>query len=64
VEDGVQRLWVTDTGKGMADHIAPGTGLTNLRARMATFFGPASTIEFCETLPHGLHAELRWSTTQ
>ena len=32
-------LWVADTGAGLAETAAPGTGLTNLRARLQADYG-------------------------
>ena len=57
--DGGLRLWVADTGVGLSPHAAPGTGLANLRDRLAAFFGPGADLQLSETPPHGLHAEIR-----
>jgi LytS/YehU family sensor histidine kinase len=54
------RVWVTDTGVGMADNAQPGTGLTNLRARIPAFFGPGAELRLSEHVPHGLRAEIHW----
>ena len=54
------RVWVTDTGVGMADNAQPGTGLSNLRARVAAFFGPGAEVRLSEHVPHGLRAEIHW----
>jgi LytS/YehU family sensor histidine kinase len=43
----------------MAAHAAPGTGLHNLRDRLATFFGTPAELQLSEVAPHGLRAELR-----
>jgi LytS/YehU family sensor histidine kinase len=56
--DGRVRVWVADSGVGIAESTQPGTGLNNLRARMQAFFGPSATLELSELLPHGLRAEL------
>ncbi len=56
--DGGVRLWVADTGVGMAETAAPGTGLTNLRARLQAFYGSAARLELNEVAPHGLRAEI------
>jgi LytS/YehU family sensor histidine kinase len=53
------RLWVADTGAGMDPRVQPGTGLTNLRDRLAAFFGPGATLQLTEQAPHGLRAEMR-----
>jgi signal transduction histidine kinase len=56
--DGGLVLYVEDSGVGMAPHAVPGIGLTNLRSRLAAFFGPQATLELSEVAPHGLRAEL------
>jgi signal transduction histidine kinase len=61
--EGGHRVWVADTGVGMAEDAVPGTGLANLRSRVAAFFGPAAELRLSEhahTRPHGLRAEIRW----
>ncbi len=55
---GAVTAWVADTGVGMSDKAAAGTGLTNLRARMKAFFGDRARLELHEQAPHGLRAEL------
>ncbi len=57
--DGGLRLWVADTGVGLSPHAAPGTGLANLRDRLAGFFGPGAELQLSEVAPRGLRAELR-----
>ncbi len=52
------RLWVADTGPGMSEKAAAGTGLGNLRARLAAFYGDAARLDLLEQSPHGLRAEL------
>ncbi|HLL10642.1 MAG TPA: histidine kinase [Rubrivivax sp.] len=54
------RVWVSDSGVGMAENAQPGTGLSNLRARIAAFFGPGAELRLSEHAPHGLHAEIYW----
>jgi LytS/YehU family sensor histidine kinase len=51
-------VWVADTGPGMSEKAAPGTGLTNLRARLKAFYGDAAQLHLIEQSPHGLRAEL------
>ena len=51
-------LWVQDSGIGMAETAAPGTGLTNLRARLQAFYGPGARLDLHEVAPHGLRAEI------
>jgi signal transduction histidine kinase len=58
--DGSVRVWVADTGVGMAESSRPGMGLTNLRDRLQAFFGPAAQLELSEQPPHGVHAQLRF----
>jgi signal transduction histidine kinase len=57
-DDGRVRLWVADTGVGMSDHAAAGTGLTNLQARWKACYGEAARLDLLEHPPHGLRAEL------
>lgn len=53
------RLVVADTGLGMAEHALPGTGLSNLRERLAAFYGAGrSTLELGEQAPRGLQASI------
>lgn len=51
-------LWVADTGVGMADDAAPGTGLRNLRARLEARWGAHAELRLTEVAPHGLRAEI------
>jgi signal transduction histidine kinase len=55
---GAWRVWVADSGVGMSEKAAPGTGLTNLRARLKVFYGDTARLELLEQSPHGLRAEL------
>ncbi len=52
------RLWVSDDGVGLSEHVQAGTGLANLRARLAAFFGPGAALHLHEHAPHGLRAEI------
>ena len=52
------RLWVSDDGVGLSDHVVAGTGLANLRARLAAFFGPGAQLQLHQETPHGLRAEI------
>jgi signal transduction histidine kinase len=56
--DGRVRIWVADTGVGMADVGGDGTGLANLKARLRAFFGEQARFELSEQAPHGVRAEL------
>lgn len=49
---------VADTGAGLSETASPGTGLTNLRARLQAFYGPNARLVLHENAPHGLRAEL------
>jgi len=51
-------LWVADSGVGMSEKAAAGTGLTNLRARLKGFYGDAARLDLLEQTPHGLRAEI------
>jgi sensor histidine kinase YesM len=56
--DEVVRLVVRDDGVGMSESSVPGTGLENLRERLAAFYGGAARLELTELEPHGLLAEV------
>jgi signal transduction histidine kinase len=56
--DGRWRLWVADTGVGLAPNAAPGTGLANLRDRLQGVFGPEARLELSEATPQGVRAEI------
>ncbi len=60
VRDGRVQLAVIDDGAGLSEHAQPGTGLRNLRERMAVVFGPEGRLSLSEHVPHGLRAELSW----
>ena len=51
-------VWVSDTGAGMDEKAAPGTGLANLRERLKATYGDAARLELCDETPHGLRATL------
>ena len=52
------RLAVRDDGVGMSESAVPGTGLENLRERLAAFYGGVARLELTELAPHGLLAEV------
>ena len=52
------RLAVCDDGVGMGESAVPGTGLANLRERLAAFYGGAARLELTQLTPHGLLAEI------
>jgi len=54
---------VTDTGVGLRDDAPPGTGLANLRARLAAFYGSQARVELREQVPHGVAAEIVFPVT-
>jgi signal transduction histidine kinase len=56
--EGAWRVWVSDSGPGLAEHSAPGTGLANLRERLQGQFGARARLELTENSPHGLRAEI------
>ncbi len=55
---GEVQVWVEDSGVGLHETAQPGTGLANLRARLAAFYGPAARLELLERAPHGLRAQI------
>ncbi len=52
------RLWVSDTGRGIDESRTPGTGLANLRARLAATYGGRAMLTLSDMQPHGVHAEI------
>ena len=52
------RLWVSDTGRGIDESKAPGTGLANLRERLAAAYGGRATMTLSAAQPHGVRAEI------
>ena len=44
-----------------SDLAAPGTGLANLRARLAACYGGQATLALDEVSPHGLKAEITFA---
>lgn len=58
---GELRLVVVDSGVGLSEAAAPGTGLANLRARLAAFYGPNARLDLAEELPHGVRAEIHFT---
>ncbi len=51
---------VADSGVGLRTSGASGTGLANLRERLAMFYGPGARLELAENPPRGVIATLRW----
>jgi LytS/YehU family sensor histidine kinase len=60
---GEVRVWVVDSGVGMSETAQPGTGLANLRARLAAFYGPSARLEMLEGAPHGVRAQIVFGPT-
>lgn len=58
--DGKVMLWVADTGVGIAETAQPGTGLSNLRARLQAFHGPGTRLDLHEQAPHGVRVEIHF----
>ena len=52
------RLWVEDTGRGLDETRMPGTGLSNLRARLAAACGPQACLTLSAVSPHGVRAQI------
>jgi Histidine kinase len=51
-------LWVSDTGAGIEENKPPGTGLANLRQRLAATYGERATLVLSAVEPHGVRAEV------
>ncbi len=50
---------VTDTGRGFADKVGQGVGLTNLRERLKAMYGKRSQFTLDAVLPHGAKATIQ-----
>jgi LytS/YehU family sensor histidine kinase len=57
-EDGSLIVSVTDSGRGFADHLGQGVGLTNLRERLKALYGQRSQMTLDAILPHGAKATI------
>jgi len=55
----VLEVSVIDTGRGMADQIGSGVGLSNIRARLAALFGPQGDLSLTQNIPRGVCATIR-----
>ena len=51
-------LWVEDTGRGLDETRTPGTGLSNLRARLAAACGPQACLTLSAVAPRGVRAQI------
>jgi sensor histidine kinase YesM len=58
VASGGVTLWVADSGRGIDEAKPSGTGLANLRERLAATFGPGATLSLQALSPHGVRAEI------
>ncbi len=57
-EKGMLTVTVTDTGRGFADQVGQGVGLTNLRDRLKALYGQRSQFTLDAILPHGAKATI------
>lgn len=64
VATGAVRVWVADTGAGMAESAVPGAGLANVRTRLRASFGDDARLDLHEVAPHGLRAECRFTAKE
>jgi LytS/YehU family sensor histidine kinase len=58
-DGGALTLWVQDSGGGIDESRAPGTGLANLRERLLATHGPGASLALHGIDPHGVRAEIR-----
>jgi Histidine kinase len=58
VASGAIRLWVADSGRGIDESQTPGTGLANLRERLAATYGADASLSLHALSPHGMCAEI------
>ncbi len=49
---------VSDTGRGFVQSPGGGTGLANIRARLAALFGDAAALSLAQNAPHGITATI------
>ncbi|GAB2852290.1 hypothetical protein GCM10027277_20810 [Pseudoduganella ginsengisoli] len=54
-------LWVEDSGVGISESAAPGTGLANVKARLQACYGNSARLEMHEAEPQGLRVELHFT---
>jgi signal transduction histidine kinase len=52
------RLWVRDSGRGLDETQAPGTGLANLRERLKAAYGERASLTLSAVQPQGVLAEI------
>jgi signal transduction histidine kinase len=55
---GAVEVCVADTGRGIGEMIGSGTGLANIRSRLAALYGPAGRLVLTSNVPHGVRATL------
>jgi hypothetical protein len=58
VDDGKLRVTVADTGRGFAETLGSGVGLTNIRERLAALYGDAGKLTLEANTPHGVVATI------
>jgi signal transduction histidine kinase len=58
-DGGVLTLWVQDSGCGIDESRAPGSGLANLRERLLATHGRGASLALHGIDPHGVRAEIR-----
>jgi LytS/YehU family sensor histidine kinase len=58
-EDTCLEVQVSDTGRGFVATSGAGTGLANIRARLAALFGDAARLTLANNAPRGIAATLR-----
>ena len=61
LDAGTVHVWVADTGVGLTPSAGPGTGLSNLQARLKAFFGADARLTLSEQQPRGMRADLHLS---
>jgi LytS/YehU family sensor histidine kinase len=59
IGDGELSVAVADNGVGLDPRAGTGTGLANLRARLAALYGTDAALELTEVQPHGVRACIR-----
>lgn len=58
VQNGQLKVGVADTGAGLRMNSGNGSGLANLRDRLAALYGDTANLEFKANVPHGIRATI------
>jgi signal transduction histidine kinase len=62
--DQTLRVTIADTGRGMGDQLGTGIGLSNIRDRLTTLFGPDARLSLIRRSPRGVAATIEIPFTE